>query len=1026
MANVALKFDGVGDSVEIPHASYLNPGSAFTVEAWVRADDMDTLRIVGKGTGYTDQGGWDLLVFNNAAKLRLNFVRHNVRNVNMDTNVEWKVGEWFHIAVATTDTSSKYYINGTLVGTDTFTSSPVQATDYEAYIGRERAFWGFCDATIRDVRIWSTERTGTEISTNMNTDLTGSETGLVGLWKLDEGYGMTAYDSVTNVFGRDGSLRTSPNTPTWVDRDVAWRVGSYGGGTNMEWEDSSSSWTTAISFASPTLSNSQPLYPRIGSTFNGSTYYAKQCFFSFDTGNIGSAKVASAYFKVYAYNDSTQGDITHEFWEVGHTASEASFSSGDCQRLDTIESSGHPKIATMPISGGNGWFTSTMVSGWENHLNTTGFTSVLVTSDLDKSTSNPPAGQHRYNAFQTKYFAAGGLFFAVDIVPHHIGVVTASGVGTATRNAIDVGADVVAVIAGDTLTISGSGPTYDYDLNNSPFNTDAIATINVEEGVTVLGTHLCSEIWNSTGNMTVNIADSVTEIKERAFQYCAQFVVFNDTSNLTTIGIRAFSESGLFNIKTGTSDHTLPPKLETIGDYALDSYINHADNPYTITTLNLPASLLSMGHEVFRWSDFTSLHLPQNVNIVTGSLHQLYDIQSYTVDASNPYIQSIDGVVFSKSGATLVQYPVGQTDRVDYVVPDGTQIINDEAFRYAQSPTGSLITNEGLLQMGEFCLSDSSATILWLSSTITTFSNYAISGDFLSDIYNNSQTNQTVGTISSGIGDLAAYKRAVCYPANTNFITAIEAQGYTVYSYIEGASSGGGVGSSTCSATRITPQSAASSGVSAATASAIQIQSGQSAFSGLSISQGAAFLLQYGDAVSSGVSLSSCTSILMLNGEFSISGLATAETTGLNYTVVGASSTGSGLSLGESLVIAIGQATASGVSNGQSNTYALTTAQASYTGLGTSTTEAHRVLFDMPYATGAGGLASNVLVLAFGDAQTTGYGLTEADGYSLIFVSPNYSGVSIVVSSGESFIPAPVLTAVQLNETHSLSWTEVG
>jgi len=62
---------------------------------------------------------------------------------------------------------------------------------------------------IDDISIWDYALTLSEIQNSMINELTGNETGLVGYWNLDEGYGNIVYDSSTN--GNDGTI----NGATW-------------------------------------------------------------------------------------------------------------------------------------------------------------------------------------------------------------------------------------------------------------------------------------------------------------------------------------------------------------------------------------------------------------------------------------------------------------------------------------------------------------------------------------------------------------------------------------------------------------------------------------------------------------------------------------------------------------------------------------------------------------------------------------------------------------------------------------------
>jgi hypothetical protein len=63
--------------------------------------------------------------------------------------------------------------------------------------------------------VWNRVLTAEEINTYKYQKLTGSETGLVRLYHMDEGTGTTLTDATGN-----GYHATLVNSPTWVTRDI--------------------------------------------------------------------------------------------------------------------------------------------------------------------------------------------------------------------------------------------------------------------------------------------------------------------------------------------------------------------------------------------------------------------------------------------------------------------------------------------------------------------------------------------------------------------------------------------------------------------------------------------------------------------------------------------------------------------------------------------------------------------------------------------------------------------------------------
>jgi hypothetical protein len=54
-------------------------------------------------------------------------------------------------------------------------------------------------------------------------------------------------------------------------------------------------------------------------------------------------------------------------------------------------------------------------------------------------------------------------------------------------------------------------------------------------------------------------------------------------------------------------------------------------------------------------------------------------LEAINVDSNNPNYMSVDGVLFDKSGRTLILYPCGRSDK-SYTVPEGTSVLGQLSF----------------------------------------------------------------------------------------------------------------------------------------------------------------------------------------------------------------------------------------------------------------------------------------------------------------------------------------------------------
>ena len=176
--------------------------------------------------------------------------------------------------------------------------------------------------------------------------------------------------------------------------------------------------------------------------------------------------------------------------------------------------------------------------------------------------------------------------------------------------------------------------------------------------------------------------------------------------------------------------------VTTIGDNA---FIMNSE----MTQLSLPSTLLSIGDSAFMMCDLASLTIPQSVTTIKEGAFAMTAIMSLTIpsgvtdighgafagcsliseiNAEGTNFRSIDGVLFSGDGKTLLCYPGGANGA--YIIPDGTSAIDNNAF-YDCSLT-SVVIPEGVTAIGNYaftlCDSMTSASI---PSTLTSIGDSA-------------------------------------------------------------------------------------------------------------------------------------------------------------------------------------------------------------------------------------------------------------------------------------------------------------
>ena len=157
----------------------------------------------------------------------------------------------------------------------------------------------------------------------------------------------------------------------------------------------------------------------------------------------------------------------------------------------------------------------------------------------------------------------------------------------------------------------------------------------------------------------VKLPDSITEIGGKAFPFVTKI-------NLPD-GLKKISESALSYC--GAEELTIPDSVEFIGRAAfMDSALRRVE---------LPSSVQKIGPMPFLYCDRLE-------EILIGE-----DSENY---------KTVDGVLYSKDGKTLIQYPGGKGNR--YIIEEGTETIGYGAF--AQSQGDFLFDDSGSLRQVTF------------------------------------------------------------------------------------------------------------------------------------------------------------------------------------------------------------------------------------------------------------------------------------------------------------------------------------
>jgi len=224
-------------------------------------------------------------------------------------------------------------------------------------------------------------------------------------------------------------------------------------------------------------------------------------------------------------------------------------------------------------------------------------------------------------------------------------------------------------------------------------NCEKLTEVTVPDSVTVIESYAFSNCYKLSGfkmppsvtsigkfafssceSLTdITLPTTLTEINEKAFFGCESLTEIVIPDSVTFLGHSAFNDckgltkltisSGIKEIKINTffdceklTSVIIPEGVEYIGEWAFC-------NCKALTEISLPASLTSVESNAFK--DCEAL-------------------KSISVAESNTAYKSVDGVLLTKDGKTLVICPEAKAAE-KYTVPDGVTAIGDYAFLNCKS-----------------------------------------------------------------------------------------------------------------------------------------------------------------------------------------------------------------------------------------------------------------------------------------------------------------------------------------------------
>lgn len=209
--NHALSFDGANDYIYLTNDDR-TVSTQVSVSCWVKSTASGANQyLVDK---YSGASGY-LLYFNSAGKAAFDGKGTGGSYFTSGpSTTSVNDGQWHYITGATTLGVGgwKVYVDGVLESGGSLPNGSSLANGANLAIGGYGS--SFSNVEIDDVSIWNKELSLSEIQFNMNNCLTGSETGIIGLFNFNNGTGTTLKDYSPSAI--DGALTNMDPATDWI------------------------------------------------------------------------------------------------------------------------------------------------------------------------------------------------------------------------------------------------------------------------------------------------------------------------------------------------------------------------------------------------------------------------------------------------------------------------------------------------------------------------------------------------------------------------------------------------------------------------------------------------------------------------------------------------------------------------------------------------------------------------------------------------------------------------------------------
>nr|MBC7612603.1 hypothetical protein [Pseudopedobacter sp.] len=217
----SLAFDGVDDIVAVSQG--LPSMTEMTIETWLKPKELSNWDVIMNYNTF-NIGDVHFQFFPNKT---LEFSVAGNNPTDQFTTATFDDEKWYHFAAVYSSVGKyvKFYLNGNLIDTRTYTSAIATAANKAFSIGGWAPGNRYFNGNLDDLRIWNVARTAEQIKVSMNSTLQGNEIGLLAYYDFNQGIAggnNSGVTSVTDLAGGNNSgvlqnFALNGNISNWVN-----------------------------------------------------------------------------------------------------------------------------------------------------------------------------------------------------------------------------------------------------------------------------------------------------------------------------------------------------------------------------------------------------------------------------------------------------------------------------------------------------------------------------------------------------------------------------------------------------------------------------------------------------------------------------------------------------------------------------------------------------------------------------------------------------------------------------------------